>query len=302
MSTESPTVRTSITEEEKQNIEKGLYNSVLYFDISLGETAFYSRYFPENAKYVDGLFIFSIYRLSYDETSQSFSIISTCVYGMSIGEKNSDGTYPIEIQREMEAPFSGGEGRGIPVVEGTKAELSTEEQAAGYDSKYNIPAAQTSPFILHSNDAGYILVDIFAKPSVAYCGITSINRNNWSLISGSDTTVYISTYHPSSFYSTDFFGYFPHDETTSVDITFPWVDRLSSPACVVSDADGSRFFVRNDSSAWGRFQTPIIYCNDKKYRCWYIEVKTSDTTHKLATIKCKIVDIGGPTPTITFED
>ena len=136
----------------------------------------------------------------------------------------------------------------IPVVEGTEAELTDEERNAGITNKYTIPAAQTSPFILHSNDAGYILVDIFAKPSVAYGGIISINRNNWSLISGSDTTIYISTYHPSSFYSTDFFGYFPNDETTSVDITFPFADRLSSPACAVSDADGSRFFVRNDNS------------------------------------------------------
>lgn len=195
-----------------------------------------------------------------------------------------------------------GGGSSIPVVEGTETEPTAEEQEAGITSKYTIPAAQTSPFILHSNDAGYILVDIFAKPSVAYGGVTSINHNNWSLISGSDTTVYISTYQPSSFYSTDFFGYFPHDETTSVDITFPWADRLSSPACAVSDADGSRFFIRNDGSVWGRFQTPITYCNDGKYRCWYIEVKTDDTTHKLATIKCKVVNRGGPATTITFED
>lgn len=104
---DDPTVRTSITEEEKQNIEKGLYNSVQYYDSSLGETAIYSMYFPENAIYAEGDFVFSIYRLSYDETSQSFSIISTRVYDITIGEKNSDGTYPIEIQRRLEAPFSG---------------------------------------------------------------------------------------------------------------------------------------------------------------------------------------------------
>lgn len=136
----------------------------------------------------------------------------------------------------------------IPVVEGTEAEPTAEEKESGITKKYSIPTAQTSPFILHSNDIGYILVDIFADESVAYCGITAIDRNNWSLISGSDTTVYISTYHPNSFYSTDFFGYFPSDETTSVDITFPFADRLTSPACAVSDADGFRFFVRNDNS------------------------------------------------------
>ena len=68
----------------------------------------------------------------------------------------------------------------IPVVEGTEAELTDEERNTGITGKYTIPAAQTSPFILHLNDNGYILVDIFAygDESVAYCGITAIDRNN----------------------------------------------------------------------------------------------------------------------------
>lgn len=52
----------------------------------------------------------------------------------------------------------------------------------------------------------------------------------------------------------------------------------------------------------GSFQTPITYCNDGKYRFWYIDGKDGDTTNKLATIKCKIVNMGGPATTITFED
>ena len=40
----NPTVRTSITEAEKTNIEKGLYSSVLYIDTSLGDTAEGSLY------------------------------------------------------------------------------------------------------------------------------------------------------------------------------------------------------------------------------------------------------------------
>lgn len=66
-------------------------------------------------------------------------------------------------------------GSGIPVIEGTEAELTDEERNAGITSKYTIPAAQISPFILHSNDAGYILVEIVAEPS--YGGITAIDRN-----------------------------------------------------------------------------------------------------------------------------
>ena len=69
-------------------------------------------------------------------------------------------------------------GSNIPVVEGTEAQLTDEERNTGITSKYTIPTAQTSPFILHSNDVGYILVDIFAYESVAYGGITAIDRNN----------------------------------------------------------------------------------------------------------------------------
>lgn len=193
-------------------------------------------------------------------------------------------------------------GSSIPVVEGTEAELTDEERNTGITSKYTIPAAQTSPFILHSDDIGYILVDIFAyDESVAYCGITAIDRSNWALISGSDTTVYISDYQPVSLYPIQI-DHFPDDETTSVDINFPLIDRIGSAGCLVGDIDVSKVFIKNGNDLWGSFQTPIIYDIDGKYKCWYIEGKEGDDTGKFATVKCKIINIGGPTPTITFED
>ena len=100
----SGTVRTSITEEEKQNIEKGLYNSVQYYDSSLGEIALYSIYFPENAtSIVDGEVVFSIYKLVQE--GEGFSISSLRIYSLYIGDKNLDGTYPITIEDTLEAPF-----------------------------------------------------------------------------------------------------------------------------------------------------------------------------------------------------
>ena len=111
----------------------------------------------------------------------------------------------------------------------------------------------------------------------------------------------MSDYQPLSLYPIEIDN-FPYDETTSVDITFPFTDRFFNSACIVSDVDVSRVFVKNGNSIVGSFQTPIIYCNDGKYRYWYIDGKEGDTTNKLATIKCKIINIGGPTSTITFED
>lgn len=115
LSNDSDPVRTSITEEEKTNIEKGLYNSVLYADLSLGELAIYSLYFPEYATIFDGSFIFSIYIPSADEgdeTGETLSITGTRLYTLDLGEKNADGTYPISIEKLVDVPFGGG-GSGI---------------------------------------------------------------------------------------------------------------------------------------------------------------------------------------------
>lgn len=104
---ENPIVRTSITEAEKTNIEKGMYNSVLYIDPSLGDMAIASLYFPENATYIEDTFFFSIYNVSATGDT-SAAINNLLVYILNIGEKNADGTYPIDIENRIQASFGGG--------------------------------------------------------------------------------------------------------------------------------------------------------------------------------------------------
>lgn len=109
---ENPTVRTSITEAEKINIEKGLYNSVFYIDTSLGDTAVGSTYFPENALFVDGAFVFSIYKISMNAETYALSIKTSSVYQLNIEEKDTNGTYPITIEKLADVPIGGGGGVG----------------------------------------------------------------------------------------------------------------------------------------------------------------------------------------------
>lgn len=98
------TPRTSITEEERINLAYGVYHSILYVDPSLGDGADYSLYFPENVLSLDGGVIFSIYKVAI--TDDAMSIVSTCLYSLAVsGEKNSDGTYPIAIEKIQEVPF-----------------------------------------------------------------------------------------------------------------------------------------------------------------------------------------------------
>ena len=105
------TVRTSITAEELKNIKKGLYNSVLYMDDSLGDDATSSLFFPENAIFMFGEFFFSIYKVALKETGStiSASIVGSYVYELLWdSEAAADGTYPITINRVIEASNSGG--------------------------------------------------------------------------------------------------------------------------------------------------------------------------------------------------
>lgn len=188
---------------------------------------------------------------------------------------------------------------GIPVVEGT---LNEESSTEGIES-YDIPEAQTSPFIFHS-DIGYIFVDVIGE---AYGSIVVADSHTWALIGGSDTTVTFSLYVPASLYKIDFSGNFPTDETSSIDVPFPFLEQIANSMCLVSDIDVSRVFLKNGNSTFGSFQTPIIYDTDGKYRCWTLTNKEKDNpNNNLATIKCKVVnlDSGGSTGgvSVTFED
>lgn len=126
-------------------------------------------------------------------------------------------------------------GSSIPVVEGTEAELSTEEQAVGVLVKYTIPTAQTSPFILHTSDEVAIFVDVIDN---TYSNIVVFD-NDLYIVFGSDTVIYIQPYTSTSIYSTDIDGYLPTDETANVDVPFPAMDRITNSICVVSDRDNS---------------------------------------------------------------
>ncbi len=180
-------------------------------------------------------------------------------------------------------------GGGIPVVEGTLV----EEESTENTKYYTIPEAQTSSFIFHSSDIGYFFVDVDVQSDL-YTGISPAPYGQWSLIYGNETSIIVSLYTPTSLYPIKINGSIPRDETSSVDVTFPLMDRIDASMCLVSDVDVSMVFVRSERNMWGSFQTPITYCDDGKYRCWYMEPKKGvaidDPT---ATIKCKVVNLDG---------
>ena len=114
LDTETEGIRTSITEEEKNNLEKGLYNSVLYFDESAGPLGFISTFFPEPLTLIDRNIKFSIFNFTVDEANEKITITGSSIYSIIIDvpNKNEDGTYPIYIRKIDEASFGGGGGGG----------------------------------------------------------------------------------------------------------------------------------------------------------------------------------------------
>ena len=111
---ETEGIRTSITEEEKNNLDKGLYNSVLYFDESAGPLGFISTFFPEPLTLINRNIKFSIFNFTADEMTEKITITGSSIYSIIIDvpNKNEDGTYPIYIRKIDEASFGGGGGGG----------------------------------------------------------------------------------------------------------------------------------------------------------------------------------------------
>ena len=149
---ETQGIRTSITEEEKNNLDKGLYNSVLYFDESAEPFGFISTFFPEPLADTE----FSIFNLTADEATQKITITGSSIYHIEVFDKNEDGTYPISIQKieELEASFGGDGGGAIQEIEAIKS--------TGGRSRYNqytLSSTPTSPMFIMKvkNDDGYYI-------------------------------------------------------------------------------------------------------------------------------------------------
>lgn len=92
--------RTTITKEEKTNIEKKLYNSVFYYDAS-----FYSICLPEIVSYTSVGFVFSTCSIS--ATNESNVVSGFNIYNLDISNnENEDGTYPITINKLFSLPLA----------------------------------------------------------------------------------------------------------------------------------------------------------------------------------------------------
>lgn len=97
-------IRTSITEEEYNNLKNGLYNSVNYLTKTIYETSLQSKLFSnynDISKSLDVLFS----SITINATSETDISSTNIIYDLIIGQKDTNGNYPITIEKAHEIPF-----------------------------------------------------------------------------------------------------------------------------------------------------------------------------------------------------
>lgn len=105
LNSETMEARTTITEEEYNNLANGLYNQVIY--TTGGD--FFPACSPSKLFDMNGTHYFAQFKIvaNADGTASYSSLVARSI---TIGEKNASNEYPITIQEMIEIPFGGGDG------------------------------------------------------------------------------------------------------------------------------------------------------------------------------------------------
>lgn len=144
---ETEEVRTSITQEEKDNLEKGLYNQVLYPD----GTNFW--YFMPSKMLGDKSLGINMFAQFYLDMNTG-SITSFALYSFSIGGKDTSGNYPITIEKQVDIPVGGSGGGNIwynlNTTSGTITQNQYDEIKSLIDSNSLAGIKYTTPGIYFS--------------------------------------------------------------------------------------------------------------------------------------------------------
>ena len=243
MSGGKPRPRTSISEEEKTNLEKGLYNSVLYFDPSLGDSATTSMLFPQRLVGLDGDFMFSSYKaIAGRSEAGDWTFLGASTYGLSIGEKTSDGNYPITINKINDVKGIQTIGATISINEATGDITVTTDSAPSGDMFILSPT--------QSEESGIGNVLMVRQPDGNYSGFWSISDDTVVCYVKPDGTGF-------AFYAPTTFLFHSTRETDGKVLTIEsgvprWLDPVSSLPAITSADVGKFLTVKSDQkTAWG---------------------------------------------------
>lgn len=146
--------KTSLTEEEKTNLEAGRYGFISYYDASWGDAGEYMAILPQLLGCFNGTYFALIYNIS-TVVNDAPLVSGLLGYAIEIGEKNTDDMYPLTIEKAVEIPFAGGSGTIETIVATKTSDPELEEM--GLTALKLAKAPTGSQFILSYND-NYILM------------------------------------------------------------------------------------------------------------------------------------------------
>lgn len=147
-------VRTTITEEEYNNLKNGLYNSINYYTEMPEEMYLQSKLisiYDDKDKSLNCIFS----SIKITATSETDISSTNIIYSLGIGQKDTSGNYPVTIEKLFEIPFgsnSGGDNT-IPTLE-TKRSYIDSNDTVYSDADIELIKKQENNFINLSIGSG----------------------------------------------------------------------------------------------------------------------------------------------------
>ena len=101
------TLRTTITEEEYNNLKNGLYNQVIFPGLIPNEL---QAFMPSKLIGDESFGADTFIQFDCVASGNTTTINALSVYGYSFGAKDTNGNYPITIEKQMDVPVGGNSG------------------------------------------------------------------------------------------------------------------------------------------------------------------------------------------------
>lgn len=268
--------KTTLTEQEKTNLEKGLYNQVLWVssDENLGQ---FASYLPSKLISLGGTNMFALMDVSSSGESPYIKQIE--FYYLELGEKNTSGEYPITITKANDMPnfpFGTGGSSEIPTLSTIAPSMSDLATTVYSDDDIALIKKQKDnfikvPFGTAENNASELCY-------VSY-------GTKYSLIDIAGTILSFAN----SLASSPNFIYFDLDETTKKLTGKSYSSLSTSETSLYVESSVNKIFLTDQLT----LSSPTQVLNKAYY---FDKINGKSIIHEDSTINNYTI------PTITFED
>lgn len=308
---ENGEIRTSITEEEYNNLKNGLYNSVNYYT-----EAEYEAYLPSKLLSIyndeDKSLYCAFSNIKITATSETDISSTNIIYDLIIGQKDTSGNYPITIEESIEIPFGsnsgGGSSSGLTKIQCTRKDYQDLTKGGTVDTS-TLPT--DVPFILE------VGMDGENSAGITYYGKLEFLMSYYSYNdhSGASKKTWFGYANDSSNYYTAYivdgedviFSQYINTNAKIVDIELPTKNKpvTSTTNFTITDLLSGVLSIQNHydiylfGSLFNKYRSPV-YSDTNGTLYYYIIDYDLDNIDTLAMQYTEIPT--STSTTITFED